>query len=48
MVPAQAGGLRVGGITQGGTAITYSTETIKGVSYAIFPAVSAAYQVTYR
>ena len=48
MVPAQADGLGVSGITQGGMAITYSTETIKGVSYAIFPAVSATYQVTYR
>jgi hypothetical protein len=48
MVPAEVGGLRVTSVIRGTTSVAFSTQTIKGVTYAIFPAVTASYRVTYR
>ena len=42
---SSAGGLS--GITQNGTPVSYSLQTIKGVQYAFFSAVTGAYQATY-
>lgn len=40
-----AGGLS--SLTRGRAPVSYSTQTIKGVQYAFFPAASGAYQATY-
>ena len=47
MVPASFAGANLTGITRGGTPISYSTETIKGVEYAVFPAEGANYEALY-
>jgi hypothetical protein len=47
LVPTTAGARTLSAITRGGSAVTYSTATIKGVEYAVFPAVSGDYQVAY-
>ncbi len=36
------------GITLGGTPVAYTTETIKGIPYAFFPAVAGSYVATYN
>ena len=48
MVPAQVGTLRAVAVTRGGAPISFASQTVKGVPYVVFPAVSAAYQVTYQ
>lgn len=47
MVPATSTAGSITGITSGGNAVSYTTETIKGVSYAVFAAGSGTYAVTY-
>ena len=48
MVPTvRADGGTLTGITRGGSAVSYTTQTIKGVSYAFFTATSGSYVATY-
>src|SRR6185295_17680379 len=42
---APSGGLT--GLLYNGSPLTYTTQTIKGVSYAVFPAGAGAYQASY-
>ncbi len=46
MVPIPAN-LSVTNITQNGNSINYSTDIIKGIQYAFFPAASGSYQITF-
>ena len=46
MVPAAASG-PITGISLNGHAVSYTVSTIKGIQYAVFPAASGSYQVTY-
>jgi ribosomal protein L35AE/L33A len=47
MLPASFQGHFLTGLTRGGTAVTYTTQTIKGVSYAVFPSGAGSYQAQY-
>jgi hypothetical protein len=47
MLPTRFGSRTLSGIARAGSAVTYSTETIKGVEYATFPATSGAYTANY-
>ena len=47
LVPAVAGSGSISGITLNGASVPYTTQTIKGVSYAAFAAGAGAYQVAY-
>ena len=47
MVPTTAVGV-LASITRNGTPIAYTTQTIKGIAYAFFPAGSGAYQPRYQ
>ena len=47
MIPLHTASSVVTGVTRDGTAVSYTTETIKGVEYAIFPALAGNYAVTY-
>ena len=49
MIPAStsAGSLSLASLTVGGNPVTWVTETIKWITYAIFPAVSGSYTATY-
>jgi hypothetical protein len=48
MLPTQVGALRLTGLTVGTTSIAFSTQIIKGVSYAIFPATTGSYRAAYQ
>jgi hypothetical protein len=47
MIPVNSVGGSLSGITRNGSSVAYTTETIKGVQYALFPATSGAYQASY-
>ena len=47
MVPFIGSGGPLAGITYEGAPVSFTTETIKGVMYAIFPALPGTYQATY-
>src|SRR5262249_24649846 len=47
MVPAQAKGGAILGITRDGTAVTFETRAVKGVTYAFFSSLPGSYVVTY-
>jgi hypothetical protein len=47
MLPLDGAWGQLQAITRGGSSVSYDTETIKGVDYAIFPAVGGSYQATY-
>jgi hypothetical protein len=47
MVPAQAGALRLAGITLNGSPVTVATQTIKGIEYAFVTVTAGQYQATY-
>lgn len=47
MIPATTSAGTLASLTAGGSPVTWTTETIKGIAYAIFPAVSGAYTATY-
>jgi phosphodiesterase/alkaline phosphatase D-like protein len=47
MVPMDAAPGRLTGITRSGSPINFSTQTVKGVDYAFFPAQAGTYQVAY-
>ena len=48
MVPMDAAPGRLTGITRGGSPIAFSSQTIKGMEYAFFPAQTGNYQATYQ
>lgn len=47
LVPASAGSGPVNSIALNGTPVTFTTQTIKGVAYAVFAAGAGRYDVTY-
>ena len=47
MVPAQARGGALVGITRDGSPVSVTTQTIKGVAYAFFDAAAGSYTATY-
>lgn len=47
MLPLQSSKGAIIGISQGGTNVSYTIETIKGITYAIFPVTSGNYTVQY-
>lgn len=47
MIPVNSVGGSLSGITRNGSSMAYTTETIKGVQYALFPSTSGAYQASY-
>jgi hypothetical protein len=48
MLPTQVGAVSLASIAQGATTVPFTTQTIKGVSYAFFAVSTGAYQATYR
>jgi hypothetical protein len=47
LVPANSAVGALTGITRNGSAISYSVQTLKGVSYAVFSATAGSYQAQY-
>ncbi|MEO8289285.1 MAG: N,N-dimethylformamidase beta subunit family domain-containing protein, partial [Chloroflexota bacterium] len=47
MVPTSSAVGALTGITRNGSPLSYTTQTIKGVSYAFFPANAGSYQAVY-
>jgi hypothetical protein len=47
MLPLQGPAGTLTAITRGGTPVTYTVQTIKGIQYALFDAATATYQATY-
>src|SRR5206468_11967355 len=47
MLPVTVGSKTLSSITLGGSAVTFTTPTIKGIQYAVFPAGAGSYQATY-
>jgi chitodextrinase len=47
MVPTQGPSGTLTGITRGGSAVAYTVQTIKGISYAMFDSPSGAYVASY-
>jgi hypothetical protein len=47
MLPTQAGGLHLTGVSLGGSAVVYTLQTIKGVQYAVMPAGAGQYAATF-
>jgi hypothetical protein len=47
MLPLTAGGKTLSNITKGASPVTFTTQTIKGIQYAIFTASAGSYQATY-
>jgi hypothetical protein len=47
MLPVQGPSGTLTSITRGGSAVSYTVQTIKGIQYAVFPAATATYQATY-
>ncbi|MCJ8164629.1 DUF4082 domain-containing protein [Pontibacter sp. E15-1] len=48
MVPMDAAGSKLTAITLNGGNLSYTTETIKGIAYAFFPASNGTYRATYE
>jgi concanavalin A-like lectin/glucanase superfamily protein/Big-like domain-containing protein len=47
MLPMNAGAKRLSAISIGGSPVTFTTQTIKGIEYAFFNASAASFQATY-
>ena len=47
LLPTKGPSGTLSSITRGGSPVTFTTQTIKGVSYAMFAAVSGSYQAVY-
>jgi hypothetical protein len=47
MLPTQSGAGPLSAIERGGSGISYTVQTIKGVSYAVFSATAGSYRATY-
>jgi hypothetical protein len=48
LLPADFGGRTISALTRAGTSVPFTVETIKGVRYAVFAAVTDSYQAEYR
>jgi hypothetical protein len=48
LVPTQFGGLTLANIQRSGGAVPFTTQVIKGTSYAMFAATTDSYSATYR
>jgi Concanavalin A-like lectin/glucanases superfamily/Bacterial Ig-like domain/Bacterial Ig domain len=47
MLPTQAGGKTLTALSRGGNAVFYTTQTVKGIQYAVFSASAGTYAATY-
>ncbi len=47
MLPMDAGAKRLSAISIGGSPVTFTTQTIKGIEYGVFNATAATFQATY-
>jgi hypothetical protein len=47
MLPATTSAGTLASLTADGTPVAFTTQTVKGISYAVFPAGSGAYVATY-
>ncbi|MGI0524054.1 Ig-like domain-containing protein [Rhizobium giardinii] len=47
MVPARTAGKEIFAISRDGQRVSYKTETVKGVSYAMFPVAPGTYRLNY-
>jgi hypothetical protein len=47
MLPVNADGGQLASITANGSPVVYTTEIIKGIEYAFFPAIDGGYVATY-
>jgi hypothetical protein len=47
MLPIQGPVGALTGISRGGSPVTYTVQTIKGIQYAMFDAATATYTATY-
>jgi Concanavalin A-like lectin/glucanases superfamily/Bacterial Ig-like domain/Bacterial Ig domain/PKD domain/Glucose / Sorbosone dehydrogenase len=47
MLPTQGGTGTLGTLRRDGAAIAFTTQTVKGISYAVFPAIAGTYTATY-
>ncbi len=47
MLPMTSSAGRLSAISRGGTAVPFTTQTIKGIEYGFFDAVTGAYSATY-
>jgi hypothetical protein len=48
MLPSQSGSRTLSSITRSGTNVSFTTQTIKGISYAVFTATAGTYSATYQ
>ncbi len=47
MIPTQSASGTLTSITRGGSAVSFTTQVIKGVSYAFAPGLAGDYVATY-
>jgi len=47
MLPVQSASGTLSTLTRGGSNVSFTTQTIKGVTYAFFPATAGSYVATY-
>jgi Domain of unknown function (DUF4082)/Bacterial Ig-like domain/Bacterial Ig domain len=47
MLPVRSGSLLLNAISRGGSSVTFSVQTIKGIDYAFFSGIGGAYTATY-
>jgi len=48
MIPASVGSLNLSSVSSGGAPVAFTTQAIKGITYAFFPVTTATYQAAYR
>ena len=47
MLPLQNGARTLSAITRSGSPVSFTTETIKGIAYALFPSTTGSYAAVY-
>jgi hypothetical protein len=47
MLPAASGGRTLTTVTRDGSPVTFTTRTVKGITWAVFPALPGSYQAGY-
>ena len=47
MLPATTSAGNLASLTVGGNPVAFTTETVKGISYAVFPASTGSWVATY-
>ena len=47
LLPTQSPAGVLNGVTRGGNAVSFATQTIKGIQYAVFTGTDGAYAATY-